>query len=126
MGFFNTPTVISADPGAARSRRSRVTSLTRSPLLPRRADAGRARRQGLRGQHLVRLRRAGRNAAEIVAAPERDDRQDSRACRRCREKLAAQGFELAPPQPPAAFMKVIHDDMEKWLPIVKASGAKVD
>ena len=40
-----------------------------------------------------------------------------------KENLAAQGFELAPPTTPPAFMKVIQDDMAKWIPIVKASGA---
>jgi tripartite-type tricarboxylate transporter receptor subunit TctC len=43
-----------------------------------------------------------------------------------KENLAAQGFELAPPTTPAAFMKVIQDDMAKWIPIVKASGATVN
>ena len=40
--------------------------------------------------------------------------------------LAAQGFEVAPPASPAAFGKLIADDLAKWIPIVKRSGAKVD
>ena len=62
MGFFNTPTVI----GQIKDGKVKalgVTSLKRSPLLAERADAGRAGRQGLRGQHVVRLRRAGPHAA---------------------------------------------------------------
>ena len=43
-----------------------------------------------------------------------------------RENLAAQGFEVAPPASPAAFGKLIADDLAKWIPIVKRSGAKVD
>jgi hypothetical protein len=40
-----------------------------------------------------------------------------------KENLASQGFELASPMSPPAFMKLIRDDMAKWIPIVKASGA---
>ena len=40
--------------------------------------------------------------------------------------LAAQSFEVAPPASPAAFGKLIADDLAKWIPIVKRSGAKVD
>ena len=43
-----------------------------------------------------------------------------------KEKLGAQGFELAPVQPPAAFTKLIQEDLVKWPPIIKAAGAKVD
>lgn len=43
-----------------------------------------------------------------------------------REKLSAQGFDLAPLQPPSAFAQLIRDDMAKWPAIVKASGARVD
>lgn len=40
-----------------------------------------------------------------------------------KENLASQGFELASPMAPPAFMKLIREDMAKWIPIVKASGA---
>ena len=40
--------------------------------------------------------------------------------------LAQQGFDVAPAAPPAAFAKVIADDMAKWIPVVRRSGAKVD
>ena len=43
-----------------------------------------------------------------------------------KEKLAAQGFDFAPTSPPSAFSQQIRDDLAKWVPIVKASGAKVD
>jgi len=35
-------------------------------------------------------------------------------------------FDFAPPRTPDAFREIIADDMKKWLPLVKASGAKVD
>ena len=43
-----------------------------------------------------------------------------------KEKLAAQGFDLAPVAPPAAMTKLIQDDLAKWPAIIKAAGAKVD
>ena len=43
-----------------------------------------------------------------------------------KEKLAAQGFDFAPINPPASFSSLIREDLAKWVPIVKASGAKVD
>ena len=43
-----------------------------------------------------------------------------------REKLLGLGFELAPVTPAAAFGKNIQDDLAKWVPLVKASGARVD
>ena len=42
------------------------------------------------------------------------------------EKLGQQGFEISPPLTPAQFAKIIADDLAKWVPIVKASGAKAD
>ena len=58
MGFFNTPTVI-GQIKEGKVKALGVTSLKRSPLLPLVPDARRTGRQGLRGQHVVRLRRAG-------------------------------------------------------------------
>jgi hypothetical protein len=43
-----------------------------------------------------------------------------------RENLVAQGFDLAPTQPPAAFADLIRGDLAKWPAIIKAAGAKVD
>jgi tripartite-type tricarboxylate transporter receptor subunit TctC len=35
-------------------------------------------------------------------------------------------MELAPPTSPAEFMKFIRDDTAKWIPIVRASGARAN
>ena len=43
-----------------------------------------------------------------------------------REKLAAQGFDIAAPTSPAQFAKIIADDLASWTPVVKKSGAKAD
>jgi tripartite-type tricarboxylate transporter receptor subunit TctC len=58
--------------------------------------------------------RLNREITRITASPE------------VRERLGPQGFDLAAPSPPAAFSKIIAEDMAKWVPIVKASGAKAD
>jgi tripartite-type tricarboxylate transporter receptor subunit TctC len=43
-----------------------------------------------------------------------------------REKLEPQGFDLSPPLTPAAFSKLIADDLTRWVPVVKAVRAKAD
>jgi tripartite-type tricarboxylate transporter receptor subunit TctC len=40
--------------------------------------------------------------------------------------LGLQGFDLLPPLTPAEFTKLITDDLTRWIPVVKASGAKAD
>ena len=124
MGFFNTPTVL----GQIRDGKVKalaVTSLVRSPLLPAVPTLDEL---GVRGYEVNTwfgfIAPAGTPAGvkarlnteinRILALPE------------VKERLAAQGFELAPPMAPAAFAKLISDDMAKWVPIVKTSGAKAD
>jgi tripartite-type tricarboxylate transporter receptor subunit TctC len=124
MGFFNTPTVINQIK-EGKLKALAVTSLTRSPQLPSlpTLDAS-----GVRGYEVNTwfgfvapagtpaevVRRLNTEIARILA--------DSAI----RDKLVAQGFDLAPPAQPDAFTKLISDDLAKWVPIVKASGAKVD
>lgn len=124
MGFFNTPTVINQIK-EGKLKALAVTSLTRSPQLPNlpTLDAS-----GVRGYEVNTwfgfvapagtpaevVRRLNTEIARVLA--------DSAI----RDKLVAQGFDLAPPSQPDAFTKLINDDLAKWVPIVKASGAKVD
>jgi tripartite-type tricarboxylate transporter receptor subunit TctC len=42
------------------------------------------------------------------------------------ESLAKQGFEIPPASTPAAFAKVIADDLAKWVPLIKATGARAE
>ena len=124
MGFFNTPTVI----GQIRDGKLRalaVTSLTRSPLLPNLPTLD---EQGVKAYEVNTwfgwvgpaglpaeiTNRLNSEIAKILTRPD------------VRETLAAQGFDVAPAAPPAAFGKLIADDLAKWIPIVKRSGAKVD
>ena len=124
MGFFNTPTVIT-QVREGKVKALGVTSLARSPLLP---DVPTLDEQGIKGYEM--------NTwfgfiAPAGLAPEIASRLNSELNRvlaqpELRDKLAAQGFELVPGMAPAAFGKIIADDMKKWVPIVKASGAVAD
>lgn len=124
MGFFNTPTVISQI-REGKLKALAVTSLTRSPLLP---DVPTLDELGVKGYEVNTwfgfVSRAG-TPSDIV------DRLHSEIGKildepNLRTRLAKQGFELAAPLSPAQFAKVVSDDLAKWVPLVRASGAKVD
>jgi len=124
MGFYNTPTVLSQI-RSGKLRALAVTSLTRSALLP---EVPTVDASGVKGYEIntwfgfvapagtppgviARLTQAGNKA---LASPA------------IRDKLAAQGVEIAADQSPAAFSALIADDLAKWPALIKASGAKVD
>lgn len=121
MGFYNTPTVINQIK-ANKLKALAVTSLTRSTLLPQLPTLDASGVKGYEvntwfgfvapaGTPTEIVTRLHGEIGKIIALPA------------VREKLAAQGFDLAPLQPPASFTALIRDDLVKWLPIVKASGA---
>jgi tripartite-type tricarboxylate transporter receptor subunit TctC len=124
VGFFNTPTVITQIKGG-KLRGLAVTSLTRSPLL---ADLPTLDASGVKGYEVntwfgfvapagtpeAIVNRLPTEIAKIIAQPA------------MRDKLAAQGFELAPLKTPAEFSAIIRADFDKWPDIIKKSGAKVD
>lgn len=124
MGFFNTPTVISQIKDG-KLKALAVTSRERSTLLPQLPTLqesgvkdyevntwfGFVAPTGTPPDVIARLHAA---IGKAVAQPA------------IREKLAAQGFDLVPNQPPAALMELLRKDMEKWPAVIKASGAKVD
>ncbi|MFT3817207.1 MAG: tripartite tricarboxylate transporter substrate binding protein [Rubrivivax sp.] len=124
MGFFNTPTVISQI-RANKLKALGVTSLERSPLLPELPTLDKSGVKGYEvntwfgfvapaGTPAAVIGRLHGEIAKIVQSPP------------VQEKLAAQGFELVPIQPPSAFTALIKEDLAKWPEIIKASGAKVD
>jgi tripartite-type tricarboxylate transporter receptor subunit TctC len=121
MGFFNTPTVISQIK-AEKVKPLGVTSLTRSPLLP---DVPTLDQQGIKGYEVNTwfgfVAPAG-TPADIVAKLNTELNRIF-ASAEAKDKLGPQGFDLAPPMAPAAFGKLIADDLLKWVPIVKAAGA---
>lgn len=121
MGFFNTPTVI-GQIKAGQVRPLGVTSLKRSPLLP---DVPTLDEQGIKGYEVNTwfgfVAPAG-TPPEIVAKLNGEFNRIF-ASQEAKDKLGPQGFDLAPPMAPAAFGKLVADDLVKWVPIVKAAGA---
>lgn len=123
MGFFNMPTVISQ----IRDNKLKplgVTSLSRSALLPQLPTLDASGVKGYEvntwfgfvaptGTPVEVVARLHAEIGKILARPA------------VREKLAAQGFDLVPLQPPESFAALIRDDLAKWPVIVKTSGAKV-
>ncbi len=123
MGFFNTPTVINQIK-EGKLRGLAVTSVTTSPLMPQLPTMDTSIKAyevntwfgfvAPAGTPVEIITRLNSEIGKIISQPA------------MKEKLGSQGFELAPVQPPAAFAKLIQDDLVKWPPIIKASGAKVD
>ena len=124
MGFFNTPTVISQI-REGKLKALAVTSLQRSPLLP---DVPTLDELGVKGYEVNTwfgfVSRAG-TPAEIIQKLHTEIGKvlDEPALR---TRLGQQGFELSPAITPAAFAKIVSDDLAKWVPVVRGSGAKVD
>ena len=124
MGFFNTPTVI-GQIKEGKVKALGVTSLKRSPLLP---GIPTLDEQGVAGYEMNTwfgfVAPAG-TPPDVVA---RLNSEINRifASAESRDKLGPQGFDLASPTTPAQFAKLIGDDLTKWVPIVKASGARAD
>ena len=124
MGFFNIPLVI----GQIRDGRLRalgVTSLERSSLLP---SVPTLDEQGIKGYEVDAW---GGYVAPAGTPPEIVDRLNAElikifASAETKQTLEPQGFDLSPPLTPAAFTKLISDDLTYWIPVVKASRAKAD
>jgi tripartite-type tricarboxylate transporter receptor subunit TctC len=124
MGFFNTPTVI-GQIASGKLKPLGVTSLTRSKQLP---DVPTLDEQGIKGYEMNTwfgfvgpakvpapvVERLNREINAILAKPD------------VLASLAKQGFEIPPPSTPAAFGKIVADDMAKWVPLIKASGARAN
>ena len=124
MGFFNTPSVI-GQIKEGKVKALGVTSLARSPLLP---DVPTLHEQGIKDYEVNTWFGF---VAPAATPPEIISRLSTELTKifssaETKEKLGPQGFDLAPPMTPAAFGKLIADDLARWLPIVKASGAKAD
>jgi tripartite-type tricarboxylate transporter receptor subunit TctC len=124
MGFYNTPTVISQ----IRDNKLKalgVTSLGRSSLLPQLPTLDASGVKGYEVNTWFGFVAPAGTPAEVVTRLHGEIGKIL-ALPAVREKLAAQGFDLVPLQPPASFSALIRDDLAKWPAIVKASGAKVD
>ena len=121
MGFFNTPTVI-GQIKEGKVKALGVTSLKRSPLLPNVPTLDELGVKGYEVNTWFGFVAPARTPQDVVA---RLNAEFIRifASAEAKEKLGPQGFDLAPPMAPAAFAKLIADDLAIWVPIVKASGA---
>jgi tripartite-type tricarboxylate transporter receptor subunit TctC len=124
MGFYNTPTVLSQIKDG-KLKALAVTSLARSPLLPQVPTLDESGVKGYDVDTWFGFVAPAGTPPEVIARLH-DALAKAVAIPGMREKLAAQGFELAPVQPPEAFARTIREDLAKWPPIIKASGARLD
>jgi len=124
LGFFNTPTVISQLKDG-RLKGLGVTSLARSPLLPNLPTLNDAGVPGYEVNTWFGFIAPAGTPADVV---NRLSTEITRILKSpaIRDKLAAQGFDLAADMSPEAFAALLRDDMKKWVPIVRDAGAKVD
>jgi tripartite-type tricarboxylate transporter receptor subunit TctC len=124
MGFFNTPTVISQIRDG-RLKALAVTSKTRTPYFPAVPTLDES---GLNGYEVTAWFGFGGPAGLPASILERLYGEIANIMKdpAVREKLNNLGFELLPQIAPAEFGKLIQSELAKWVPIVKASGAKVD
>lgn len=124
MGFFNTPLVIEyVRHGELRALG--VTSRERSSLLP---NVPTLAEQGVEG---CEMRTWAGFFAPVGTPPEivrklNAEFSDVFASQEAKAKLASQGFELSTPMTPPAISRLVADDLARWLPVVKASGARVN
>jgi tripartite-type tricarboxylate transporter receptor subunit TctC len=124
VGFFNTPTVISQIRDG-KLKALAVTSKERSALLPQLPTLDSAALKGYEVNTWFGFVAPAATPAEVVNRLHGEIAKIL-ALPAVRDRLSAQGFDLAPVQPPSAFMALIRQDMDKWPPIIKASGATVD
>jgi tripartite-type tricarboxylate transporter receptor subunit TctC len=124
MGFFNIPLVI----GQIRSGRLKalaVTSLERSPLMPSVPTLDEQGVKGLRGERVGGFVAPAGTRPDIIARLN-EELIRILASAEAKQKLEPLGFDLPPPLSPAAFSKLIADDLTRWVPVVKASRANAD
>jgi len=124
MGFFNVPLVM----GQIKDGKLKalgVTSRQRSSLLP---DVPTLDEQGIKGYEMNTWGGYVAPAATPAAIVAKLNQEMNRifASAEAREKLGSLGFELSAPLTPDAFRQLIADDLDLWLPLVKASGAKTN
>ena len=121
MGMFNTPTVIGQIKGG-KLKAIAVTSEKRSDLLP---EVPTMMESGVK-DYVVNTWMGFAVPAKVPdAVTARLNAEINRIGQlpHVREKMLAQGIEMLPPGSPAAGQKLVRDDLELWIPIIKASGA---
>ena len=124
MGLFNTPTVL-GQIRAGTLKALAVTSEKRSTLLPELPTMIEA---GVKDYVVDTWMgfAAPAGVPEAVAVRLNAELNRIAYLPPIREKMQAQGIEALPAGPPAAAQKVVKDDLDLWLPIIKASGASAE
>jgi len=124
MGLFNTPTVL-GQIKAGTLKALAVTSEKRSTLLP---DLPTMIEAGVKDYVVDTWMGFAAPAGVPDAVAVRLNAELNRIAYLppIREKMQAQGIEALPAGPPAAAQKVVKDDLDLWLPIIKASGASAE
>jgi len=124
VGFFNMPTVISQIK-SGKLKALGVTSVDRSVLMPQVPTVDASGVKGYEVNTWFGFMAPAGTPAEVVT---RLHTQIGKILFQpaIKENLAAQGFDLAPLQPPSALATLIREDLAKWPSIIKASGATVD
>jgi len=124
MGFYNTPTVIGQIKGG-KLKAIAITSEQRSALFP---ELPTMVEQGVKGY--VFNTWMGFAVPKGAPAPV-VDKLNAELIRiaklpSVREKMANQGIDMMPAEPPAAVDKLVRDELALWVPIIKASGATAE
>ncbi len=124
MGFYNTPTVIGQIKGG-KLKALAITSEQRSELLP---DVPTMVEQGVKGYVFNTWMGFAMPKGAPAPVVEKLNAEFIRIARlpAVREKMAGQGIDLMPPEPPAAVDKLVRDELALWVPIIKASGATAE
>ena len=108
---------------AGQVRALAVTTAKRQETAPGRAHHRRDRRARLRHVVLVRIRRAGQDAA---GDHPQDERRHRRGARRARDQgQARQARRVIVGSTPEELGAHLKDEMAKWGPVIKAANIKV-
>ncbi|WP_289298051.1 tripartite tricarboxylate transporter substrate-binding protein [uncultured Reyranella sp.] len=124
MGFFNAPTVV-GQIKAGKLKALAVTTKDRSVIMPEVLTMMEAGVPDFVVATWLGFAVPNGTPAPIVA---RLNAEIGRIAQmpQVKEKLLVQGFEVLPPDTPAAARKLIVDDQALWLPIIKQSGATAE
>jgi tripartite-type tricarboxylate transporter receptor subunit TctC len=124
MGFFNTPTVI-GQIMAGKLKAIAVTSEQRSTVFP---ELPTMIESGIKNYVVDTWLgfAAPTGTPEPVIARLNAEINRIGQLPHMREKMLAQGIDPLPAVTPEAVRKLIRDDLDLWLPIIKASGASAE
>lgn len=126
MGFFNVPAAAGLIKGK-KLRALAVTGIKRSPTMPEMPTLDESGLKGYDvGSWIAFIAPAGTPQPIVTKLNTTLDRIFAQPA--FREKLTAAGYDLQPVPlgPPSALAQLIKDDLVKWPPIIKATGAKAD